>query len=143
MHFAKRRRCDLRSSGRRQLMLKEHKDEPKYHIEDIEKLADNDSHRMIIDLLGNSSPVLDVGCSTGFIGRYLMTRGVGAVGVELDPISAEKARPFYSKVLTGDITMPALLGQLEDAFFGAIILGDIIEHLPDPWDFMKCVTEKA
>jgi 2-polyprenyl-3-methyl-5-hydroxy-6-metoxy-1,4-benzoquinol methylase len=113
-----------------------------YHIEEIEKLDRNNSHKIILDFIEDSNLVLDVGCSTGFLGKYLKSLNIRAVGVEIDPLAAEIANPYYEKMIVGDVTSPEVLNQLEENSFQTIVLGDIIEHLNDPWRFVKEISTK-
>jgi 2-polyprenyl-3-methyl-5-hydroxy-6-metoxy-1,4-benzoquinol methylase len=81
-----------------------------------------------------ASDVLDVGCATGENGRYLEERkGCRVTGVELDPAMAEEASRKISKVVVADLNERALRDVIADASFDVILLGDVIEHLVDPW----------
>ena len=114
----------------------------RYHIDDIEKLSPNDSHRIILEFLGEAGSVLDVGCSTGFLGRYLKSPSRKTVGIESEATAAAQASPHYDRVIVGDMTSPQILSQLEDGAFDAIVLGDVIEHLLDPWRAVKDIVNK-
>lgn len=113
-----------------------------YHIQDIERLDSNNSHRIVADFIPENGLVLDVGCATGFLGQHLKSRNISAIGIELDPQAAERARPYYQYVLVGDAASPEILAQLTSEMFDTIVLGDIIEHLTDPWTFVKAITTK-
>lgn len=80
--------------------------------------------------------VLDVGCGGGAIGHLLKQKGVElVVGVELDPRAAEEARKKLDIVIEADIEGTEL--PFESGYFDFIILGDILEHLVDPWQTLK------
>ena len=80
--------------------------------------------------------VLDVGCGGGAIGHLLKQKGVElVVGVELDPRAAEEARKKLDIVIEADIEGTEL--PFESGYFDCIILGDILEHLVDPWQTLK------
>ncbi|MBE9573406.1 MAG: methyltransferase domain-containing protein, partial [Proteobacteria bacterium] len=53
-------------------------------------------------------------------------------GVELNPIMAESARPYYDELITCPIENARLATE-----FDLINCGDIIEHLQDPWSMLK------
>jgi O-antigen biosynthesis protein len=72
--------------------------------------------------------VLDIGCAAGFLGAGLKERGVREVwGIELDEAAATAARERLDQVLLGDVYE---LGKtLEDGFFDAVVMADVLEHL--------------
>lgn len=123
-------------------MLQEDGHAVRYHIDDVARLDANDSHSIIMGFIDGASSLVDVGCATGYIGKSLQGRGIRLVGLELDPVAAELAKPYYERVIVGDVTSPALLNQLENGSFDTIVLGDVIEHLTDPWAFVKAIIEK-
>jgi 2-polyprenyl-3-methyl-5-hydroxy-6-metoxy-1,4-benzoquinol methylase len=72
---------------------------------------------------------LDVGCSHGAFVGLMKAAGFDAVGLELSPWVCDFARKTFD--------VPMLVGALEDqnlepGSFSAIILNDLIEHVPDP-----------
>ena len=80
--------------------------------------------------------VLDVGCGAGAVGRELRAAGaVRLVGIELDPVAAERARPAYDAVLIG--TVEEQLDDLGDERFDTIVCYDVLEHLVDPWTVLE------
>jgi 2-polyprenyl-3-methyl-5-hydroxy-6-metoxy-1,4-benzoquinol methylase len=73
--------------------------------------------------------VLEVGCSHGGFVALMRTLGYDATGLELSPWVVEFARCTFD--------VPMLLGPLEDQdlpekSFDAVVLNDVVEHLPDP-----------
>ena len=75
--------------------------------------------------------VLDLGCARGEYGRTLKREkpDIHLVGVELYPELARHAEECYDQVMTGTIEEIALPGD-----FDVINMGDILEHLRDPWE---------
>lgn len=75
--------------------------------------------------------VLDVGCGTGELGRFLKQGGVReVVGIEvLEPVWA-LAKKSLDDALLGNIEVMEI--PYDDGYFDCIICGDVIEHLIDP-----------
>lgn len=78
--------------------------------------------------------VLDIGCARGGYGRTLKNSrpGVHLVGVELFPELARDAMEIYDRVITGtieDVELPE--------GFDVINMGDLLEHLRDPWENLE------
>jgi 2-polyprenyl-3-methyl-5-hydroxy-6-metoxy-1,4-benzoquinol methylase len=80
--------------------------------------------------------ILEIGCAAGMTGKALRERLLEElVGVELLEELAEKARPYYTKIFTGDIEQLDL--PFKEGHFDCIIYGDVLEHLVDPWALLK------
>lgn len=79
--------------------------------------------------------VLDVGCAVGSNGYYL--KNIGSVsyveGIELDKGMATEAAQKIDKVICGDLEDPETLKKISKRKFDYILLGDILEHLVNPW----------
>ena len=76
--------------------------------------------------------VLDVGCGTGNTLAHLMTLGVQETyGIELDGETAAEARENADFLLVGDVEELEL--PYEPGTLDYILLGDVLEHLRDPW----------
>jgi 2-polyprenyl-3-methyl-5-hydroxy-6-metoxy-1,4-benzoquinol methylase len=73
--------------------------------------------------------VLELGCSHGGFVALLRWAGFDASGLEVSPWVVDYARKTFD--------VPMLLGgieeqQLPDRSFDAVVLNDVLEHLPDP-----------
>ena len=83
--------------------------------------------------------ILEVGCGEGNFGRAYLARNPSAqyVGVELFKEAAYKAATYLSHVIVGDIEQPRTLVALDkvcgNGSIDTLILGDVLEHLRDPW----------
>jgi methionine biosynthesis protein MetW len=98
------------------------------------------SHRTILEEVQGGSRVLDVGCATGYLGALLAARGCEVVGVEQDERSADVARAGGLEVITGDIESTADRERIPRGF-DFVVLGDVLEHLRDPWDALAFAAE--
>lgn len=108
---------------------------------DLGYVAFNDrphgGHAKLLELVGRSVRVLDVGCSSGYLARKLVEQGCSVVGIDVDERAAEAAREVCEDVLVGDVETMAL--PFERASFDVVLCGDTIEHLRDPRGFLERV----
>lgn len=106
----------------------------------------NNSHSLLHALVtgtGKSAmDILEVGCSSGYVGATFMAKGHRVTGIELDPTAVAAARAVLSEAHAGDV---------DDFFAGhpgrrydAILLGDVLEHIADPAATLRrCATHLA
>ena len=80
--------------------------------------------------------VLDLGCGTGAIGRFLVERDGAAAGpVDGVTVSADEARlaaPHYRRVEVADLDTCDLLALFQRGSFDIIVCADVLEHLRTP-----------
>ncbi len=92
-----------------------------------------DSLAQIARMVRDGSAVLDLGTSSGALGRYLTEAKQCVVdGVELDDSARELARPYYRTLLSLNLETADLGAQFQTATYDAIICADVLEHLRDP-----------
>jgi methionine biosynthesis protein MetW len=92
------------------------------------------AHRHLLDAIPAGARTLDVGCATGYLTRELTARGCAVVGIEADPAAAAAAAPHCAEVVTGDVEDAGDRAALaRRAPFDALVCGDVLEHLRDPW----------
>lgn len=92
----------------------------------------NNSHALILDLVGDDKRVLDVGTSTGYVAKLLSESGCEVVGLELDPAAARQAGEHCERIIVGDVESLDLEAELGGDSFDAVLFGDVLEHLRDP-----------
>jgi glycosyltransferase involved in cell wall biosynthesis/precorrin-6B methylase 2 len=94
------------------------------------------SHSRIIEWIDQERPqnVLEVGTATGYLSSEMAKRGCNVTGIEQDPEMASIAEKYCSKMIVGDVESMDLsqLGK-----YDAIILGDVVEHLRNPREFLE------
>jgi 2-polyprenyl-3-methyl-5-hydroxy-6-metoxy-1,4-benzoquinol methylase len=103
----------------------------KYEAE-IDLRDENQSHAVIVNLVGRDKRVLDVGCSTGYVARGLASRGCTVSGVELEEEWAAEARPVLEQLVVGDLDVLDLVEAFGEESFDAVVFGDVLEHVKDP-----------
>jgi 2-polyprenyl-3-methyl-5-hydroxy-6-metoxy-1,4-benzoquinol methylase len=84
--------------------------------------------------------VLDVGCATGQLGAALKARtpGVEVCGIEVDAAMARIAGEHLDAVVVASAeNLDSLNRELGAARYDCIICGDLLEHLVDPWRFLR------
>ena len=81
--------------------------------------------------------ILEVGCATGTTGGHLKDRyGCRVTGIEIDPAMALVAEQRLDRVIVANLNR-AFIDELVGAMrFDLILLGDVLEHLVDPWNAM-------
>jgi glycosyltransferase involved in cell wall biosynthesis/2-polyprenyl-3-methyl-5-hydroxy-6-metoxy-1,4-benzoquinol methylase len=93
----------------------------------------HDSLAKIAQLVEPGSTVLDLGASSGALGRYLRDDKRCIVdGVEIDPRAAASARPHYRKVLELNLETAPLRDHFPARGYDAIVCADVLEHLREP-----------
>jgi SAM-dependent methyltransferase len=96
----------------------------------------------LLDLLPRepSGRVLELGCAAGRLGELLKQEGYAAevVGVECTAAS-EEARRYLEVVHQADIETWEFPESYR-GYFGALIFGDVLEHLRDPWKTLQRLT---
>ena len=55
-------------------------------------------HNIIPKLISENSLLLDVGCNTGFLGKFLAKKGVISDGIDINNEALEKAKPYYKNL---------------------------------------------
>lgn len=96
--------------------------------------------RFMIDEVPDGARVLDVGCATGYIAARLAARGCSVTGFERDPRAAAVAEEHCDAVVVGDIEAEADRAALPRGF-DVVLLGDVLEHLVDPWTTLRHVRD--
>lgn len=99
---------------------------------DIDLDNENDSHSLMIRMVGGGKRVLDVGCWNGDMAAVLGHYNPRVVGIELDPIAAQRAAKVLDRVVVADISGLDFDAALDGERFDAIVFGDVLEHVHDP-----------
>jgi 2-polyprenyl-3-methyl-5-hydroxy-6-metoxy-1,4-benzoquinol methylase len=111
-------------------------DGPRYDT-DVDLSNRNNSHTLMVELVGGSKRVLDVGCATGYLAQALVERGCTVSGLDFDVEAAEEARPHLERLVIGDLETMDLPEAFGDDRFDVIVFGDVLEHLKDPLPVLR------
>jgi 2-polyprenyl-3-methyl-5-hydroxy-6-metoxy-1,4-benzoquinol methylase len=107
----------------------------------LDKPSPWSSHSIIaaqLQALPDQSKVLDVGTASGTLARMCMDKPLHLFGVEPNADWAQIASPLYERIWIGSIDE---IGKDCLAGYDAIILGDILEHLPNPEQVLQKLIE--
>ncbi len=114
--------------------------EPRYDIDGEQYIYKrNDpysSHSQIIEWIDREKPseVLEVGTATGYLTSEMTKLGCVVTGIEQDPEMARIAQQHCQKMIVGDVEH---LEFSELGTYDAIVLGDVVEHLRNPREFLQ------
>ncbi len=101
---------------------------------------DNPRQEMARLVSETSKVILDVGCNTGTFGASLkQSRKIEIWGIEPNPVTAEKAQSVLDHVICGFFSNEI---DLPDSYFDAIVMNDVLEHMPDPWAALHLAKRK-
>ncbi|MBQ6137465.1 MAG: class I SAM-dependent methyltransferase [Kiritimatiellae bacterium] len=96
--------------------------------------------REVLDIVPKGAcRILEIGCAAGCF-RLNFGDGVEYWGVEPVEDAAEEARTRGIKVFAG--TYDSVCGQLPDEYFDVVVCNDVIEHMPNPDEFLVSVKGK-
>jgi methionine biosynthesis protein MetW len=98
------------------------------------------SHWFILEAIPPGSRVLDIGCASGYLAAALRDQGSRTVGIEPDPGMAQEAEQHCERVIATQLEQA--MDDLAGEHFDAIVLGDVLEHLADPWTTLTWARER-
>ncbi len=101
------------------------------------KFGYRSSHTMAVDAVAPGSRVLDVGCGQGYVARELLAKDCHVVGLDqLAPDPANVSEFVHWRIGRDDIPV-----RLAD--YDAMLILDVLEHLPDPERFLEKLRAAA
>jgi len=98
--------------------------------------------KKILELLKDvkGKRILDIGCSTGYLGKVLKEQENFVVGVDISEQASKQAQTVLDRAYCFDVEKQWPL-ELENEKFDIIVALEIIEHLFDPALFLKKIRE--
>ena len=94
------------------------------------------THWFALEAVPDGATVLDVGCASGYLAAALRERDCTTFGVEPDPALAEQARAHCARVFELDVERADGRDDLPRDL-DAVLFGDVLEHLRDPWEVLS------
>lgn len=99
-----------------------------------------ETHMVVTELVKPGSKVLDIGCSTGLIGRKLIEKSCKVTGIDNNK-DALKIAAEYMPVINADLENIKIT-DVQDNAYDYILLLDVIEHLKDHRDILDFIKSK-
>jgi 2-polyprenyl-3-methyl-5-hydroxy-6-metoxy-1,4-benzoquinol methylase len=97
--------------------------------------APTGERRVMLELVPEGASVLDVGCWSGSVGKFLMeNRNAIVDGVEPDERMASLAKGSYRHVFLG--SLEDYLSR-SDTRYDRLLFLDVLEHLPEPMELLR------
>lgn len=97
----------------------------------IDLTNDNTTYTKLIRWTGDGKRVLEIGCHTGAMSKYLKDNGCLVTGVEIDPQAALEAKSICHSLIEGNIESEEIFGRLMGTY-DVIVFADVLEHLMSP-----------
>jgi trans-aconitate methyltransferase len=99
---------------------------------DPDQISPETSHGKAIALAGDARTVLDIGCSSGGVGREFMSRGATVIGLDIEPDAVAKACARGVDARVWDLETESIAVLASEGPFDAVVFADVLEHLRDP-----------
>ena len=111
--------------------------ESKYSI-NMEELNENTAIRIILRQIKPGSTVLECGCASGYMTRYMKEKlGAKVSIIELNPSDYDRAKEYAVDGVCADLEGGEWSGFFQGRTFDLILFADVLEHLHDPEDVLK------
>ncbi|WP_116473691.1 glycosyltransferase [Zobellella maritima] len=110
------------------------------YVANIDLSNKNNSHTLAYDFVdkvsaGRSLHILEVGCSSGYLGAALREAGHQVFGVEPCHEAAQVAAKVLDNVFEGCVQ--DFFSENPELKFDVVIFGDVLEHIADPNDVLE------
>lgn len=118
---------------------------------DIDINNRNSAHSLLVSQIDENSVVLDLGCSYGHLGKWLVkNKNCTVYGIEIDRIVVDQVRSeaFYNAIFEIDLDFfeknPKEFERFKnlDIEFDYMIYADVLEHLKDPTTALATMLDK-
>lgn len=106
-----------------------------------EKVIDyeNDFNWKLAECVPKNKKILDVGCATGNMGKYLIEqKGATVYGLDISSKAIQQASKVLNKAVCLNIEKKSVPFK---ELFDVILFGDVLEHLFDPMNMLKKIKK--
>ena len=112
----------------------------KYHSEklDFDSLEQSNIDRIQLEMVPESSRILEIGSATGHLSEFLINvKKCTVTGIESDPDQAAVARQRGLEMIDGHVDDPVVQAELDsrlavDQLFDVVFMSQVIEHIAEP-----------
>ncbi|PIS08817.1 hypothetical protein COT75_05045 [Candidatus Beckwithbacteria bacterium CG10_big_fil_rev_8_21_14_0_10_34_10] len=96
--------------------------------------------KKIVDLSGKNKIILDIGCDTGLVGKYILKNKNKVYGIDISKKAVIEAN--NNGLIAKRINPETQALPFKNNYFDLIIMTDIIEHLFDPDKVFQKIRKK-
>lgn len=101
----------------------------------------NNEHKKVLAWVGENKKVLEVACHTGYFSAWLKKQGCEVTGVEIYEPAIEKAKPYLSKWILGNIEHSEVWQVVAEEKYDVVLYMHILEHLMNPEEILRKTRE--
>ena len=94
-------------------------------------------HQQVLNWVGHNKKVLEIACHTGYVTAWLKKQKCDIVGADIYGPALEKAKPYLSRSILGDIEEKEVWQQIETEKYDVVLYMHILEHLVNPEAILK------
>lgn len=93
----------------------------------------NDSHMGLATRIKPKQKILELGCSSGYLSKFLKEDlACHVVGVDIDSNALQQAEPFCEQTIVADLDSNDWLEKIKGQQFDVVLCADVLEHLKKP-----------
>lgn len=108
-------------------------------LKDFEQLSDE--HKKILSWVGRKKKVLETACHSGYFSYWLRNFDCDVTGLEIYEPALNKAKPFLSRSILGDIEQDSTWRLLASERFDIVLFMHLLEHLVTPERILEKTKE--
>ena len=100
--------------------------------------ASNTSHGKIVEQITEGASVLEFGCATGYMSRYLKeNKHCRVYGIEIDEEAIKTASHYLDRAICCNVEHVSWAEEIAGEKFDYILFADVLEHLRNPDEVLR------